>query len=138
MQFHERLEFHFLSPNIWDSVSPTKCSLEHLCNQGCFISNIGCLDCCAHIGGLQLYNKGNTAKDRASHFVRCCLKSIVAEDENIDTYGRERIHAALNFKYPDKKIQSEHTIYCIMEQIDTDHFQMQKPQWYSQSRQRGS
>lgn len=49
------------------------------------------------------------------------MRSIVAEDECNDTYGRCRMYQALKLKYPEENIPSERTIYRIMEEIGLGH-----------------
>lgn len=49
------------------------------------------------------------------------MRSIVAEDECNDTYGRCRMYQALKQKYPDEDIPSERTVYRIMEKIGLSH-----------------
>lgn len=55
------------------------------------------------------------------------MRSILAEDECNDTYGRCRMYAALKLKYPDEDIPSERTIYRIMEKIGMSHRPKRKP-----------
>lgn len=49
------------------------------------------------------------------------MRHIVAEDECNDTYGRCRMYQALKLKYPDEDIQSERTVYRIMEKTGLIH-----------------
>ena len=55
------------------------------------------------------------------------MMEIVYEDECNDTYGRERMHKALLLKYPDSKIPSEITVYCVMTAIGITHRPNRKP-----------
>ena len=55
------------------------------------------------------------------------IRSIVAEDECNDTYGRCRMYQALKLKYPNEDIPSERTIYRIMEEIGLSHRPKHKP-----------
>lgn len=55
------------------------------------------------------------------------MRSIVAEDECNDTYGRSRMHDALKQKYPEADIPSERTVYRIMEAIGISHRPKRKP-----------
>ena len=55
------------------------------------------------------------------------MRSIVAEDECNDTYGRSRMHDALIQKFPEDDIPSERTIYRIMEAIGLSHRPKRKP-----------
>ena len=43
------------------------------------------------------------------------MRSIVAENECNDTYGRSRMHDALVQKYPGEDIPGERTVYRIMD-----------------------
>ena len=53
---------------------------------------------------------------------------ICAEDECNDTYGRIRMHQALQLKQPDGvKIPSERTVYRVMEEIGISHRPKRKP-----------
>lgn len=53
---------------------------------------------------------------------------ICAEDECNDTYGRIRMHQALQLKQPEGvKIPSERTVYRIMEEIGISHRPKRKP-----------
>ena len=53
---------------------------------------------------------------------------ICAEDECNDTYGRIRMHQALQLKQPEGiKISSERTVYRIMEEIGISHRPKRKP-----------
>ena len=49
------------------------------------------------------------------------MRTIAAEDECNDTYGRCRMCQALMLKYPDEDIPSERTVYRIMEEIGLSH-----------------
>lgn len=55
------------------------------------------------------------------------MRSILAEDECNDTYGRRRMYEALKLKYPDEDIPSERTVYRIMKEIDISHRARRKP-----------
>lgn len=55
------------------------------------------------------------------------IRSIIAEDECNDTYGRCRMHQALIQKYPDEDIPCERTIYRIMESMGVSHRPNRKP-----------
>jgi transposase InsO family protein len=56
------------------------------------------------------------------------MLDICAEDECNDTYGRIRMHQALELKQPDGiKIPSERTVYRVMEEIGISHRQKRKP-----------
>ena len=48
-------------------------------------------------------------------------KSVIVEDKCNDKYRQVRMCAALKLKKLNEKIPSEHTVYRMMEQIDTDH-----------------
>ena len=53
---------------------------------------------------------------------------ICAEDECNDTYGRIRMHQALQLKQPNGvKIPSERTVYRVMEEIGISHRPKRKP-----------
>lgn len=55
------------------------------------------------------------------------IRTIVAEDECNDTYGRCRMYQALKMKYPDEDIPGERTVYRIMEEIGLSHRPNRKP-----------
>ena len=56
------------------------------------------------------------------------MLSICAEDECNDTYGRVRMHQALQLKQPEGiSIPSERTVYRIMEEIGLNHKPKRKP-----------
>ena len=55
------------------------------------------------------------------------MRMIIAEDECNDTYGRVRMHQALELKYPEDDIPSERTVYRIMEKAGLDHRPKRKP-----------
>ena len=56
------------------------------------------------------------------------MLSICAEDECNDTYGRVRMHQALQLKQPEGiPIPSERTVYRIMEEIGLNHKPKRKP-----------
>lgn len=55
------------------------------------------------------------------------MRSIVAEDECNDTYGRCRMYQALKLKYPQEDIPSERTVYRIMEKTGLSHRPNHKP-----------
>ena len=56
------------------------------------------------------------------------ILSICAEDECNDTYGRVRMHQALQLKQPEGiSIPSERTVYRIMEEIGLNHKPKRKP-----------
>ena len=56
------------------------------------------------------------------------MLSICAEDECNDTYGRIRMHQALQLKQPEGiSIPSERTVYRIMEEIGLNHKPKRKP-----------
>lgn len=55
------------------------------------------------------------------------MRTIVAEDECNDTYGRCRMYQALTLKYPDEDIPSERTVYRVMEEIGLSHRPKRKP-----------
>lgn len=56
------------------------------------------------------------------------MLDICAEDECNDTYGRIRMHQALELKHPDGvKVPSKRTIYRVMEEIDISHRPKRKP-----------
>ena len=55
------------------------------------------------------------------------MMEIIAEDECNDTYGRERMHKALELKYPDADIPSESTVYRVMRDIGLTHKPNRKP-----------
>ena len=55
------------------------------------------------------------------------MRGIIAEDECNDTYGRVRMHQALELKYPDDDIPGERTIYRIMERAGLSHRPKRKP-----------
>ena len=53
---------------------------------------------------------------------------ICAEDECNDSYGRIRMHQALNLKKPDGvNVPSERTVYRVMEEIGISHRPKRKP-----------
>lgn len=53
---------------------------------------------------------------------------ICAEDECNDTYGRVRMHQALQLKNPEGiHIPSERTVYRIMKESDINHRPKRKP-----------
>ena len=53
--------------------------------------------------------------------------SIINEDECNDTYGRIRMHEALQMKFPDENIPSERTVYHVMERLGVSHTPRRKP-----------
>ena len=55
------------------------------------------------------------------------MRSVIAENECNDTYGRCRMREALIQKFPDEDIPSERTIYRIMEAIGLNHKPKRKP-----------
>lgn len=55
------------------------------------------------------------------------MRTIVAEDECNDTYGRCRMYQALKLKYPQEDIPSERTIYRIMKETGLIHRPNHKP-----------
>ena len=56
------------------------------------------------------------------------MEDICAEDTCNDTYGRVRMHQALQLKQPENiEIPSERTVYRVMEQIGLSHRPKRKP-----------
>ena len=55
------------------------------------------------------------------------MRSIVAEDECNDTYGRIRMHQALEYRYPEDDIPSERTVYRVMEKAGINYRPRRKP-----------
>ena len=55
------------------------------------------------------------------------MRGIIAEDECNDTYGRVRMHQALELKYPDDDIPCERTVYRVMEKAGLSHRPKRKP-----------
>ena len=55
------------------------------------------------------------------------MRSVIAENECNDTYGRCRMREALIQKFPDEDIPSERTVYRIMEAIGLNHKPKRKP-----------
>jgi len=55
------------------------------------------------------------------------MMDIITEDEWNDTYGRERMHMALELKYPEANIPSERTVYRVMKEIGLTHKPNRKP-----------
>ena len=56
------------------------------------------------------------------------IRSIIAEDEYNDTYGRIRMHQALIYKQPEGvPIPGERTVYRVMKQIGLIHKPKRKP-----------
>lgn len=56
------------------------------------------------------------------------MLNIYAEDECNDTYGRIRMYRALRLKNPEGvAIPSEHTVYCVMEEIGLSRRSLRKP-----------
>ena len=55
------------------------------------------------------------------------IRTIEAEDECNDTYGRCRMYQALKLKYPNEDIPCERTVYRIMEEIGLSHRPNRKP-----------
>ena len=55
------------------------------------------------------------------------MRTIAAEDECNDTYGRCRMCQALTLKYPNDDIPSERTVYRVMEEIGLSHRSNRKP-----------
>ena len=56
------------------------------------------------------------------------MLDICAEDECNDTYGRIRMHQALEQKQPDGvNVPSERTVYRVMEEIGISHRPKRKP-----------
>ena len=56
------------------------------------------------------------------------MLAICAEDECNDTYGRIRMHQALELKQPDGvNVPSERTVYRVMEEIGISHRPKRKP-----------
>ena len=55
------------------------------------------------------------------------IRTIEAEDECNDTYGRCRMYQALKLKYPNEDIPGERTVYRIMEEIGLSYRSNRKP-----------
>ena len=55
------------------------------------------------------------------------MRTIVAEDEYNDAYGRRRMCQAFILKYSDEEITSERTVYRVMEEIGLRHRPKRKP-----------
>lgn len=55
------------------------------------------------------------------------IMEILNEDVYNDTYGRNRIHLALQLKHPDDEIPSQRTIYRIMQRMGIVHETRRKP-----------
>lgn len=55
------------------------------------------------------------------------IRSVIADDECNNTYGRKRMAEALRHKFPDEKLPSESTIGRVMEQIGVNHSPRRKP-----------
>ncbi len=55
------------------------------------------------------------------------IRTIEAEDECNNTYGRCRMYQALKLKYPNEDIPCERTVYRIMEEIGLSHRPNRKP-----------
>ncbi len=72
-----------------------------------------------------LENKNNPWKYES---LAAAMKDILDEDEYNDTYGRVRMHQALQLKQPENvHIPSERTVYRVMETIGISHTPKRKP-----------
>ena len=56
------------------------------------------------------------------------MRTICAEDECNDTYGRIRMYQALQLKQPEGvKVPGERTVYRVMKEIGLNHKSKRKP-----------
>ena len=69
----------------------------------------------------------NRNKPWKHEYLAILIGVVIDEDECNDTYGRERMHAALKLKYPNENIPSESTVYRVMEQIGANLPKRRKP-----------